>query len=416
MPLKKNIAIIGSGISGLSTAYFLKDRHHITIYEKNSTLGGHSRTISIKNKDNQEIKVDTGFIVLNDKTYPNLNKLFKELKVEIDKTEMSFSISDKDSLLEWSSQSLNTIFAQRKNLFNISMLKGVRDIIKFNKEALIYSIEFPNLTLGEMIAKMRLTSWFKEYYIIPIGGSIWSCSYEKMMDFPATTFITFFHNHGLLTVNDTPQWYTLKNKSIDYVSRLQDSFKDQVKIIKNSSITSITRDSDSICITDENHVMQTFDEVVFACNPTEIIKVLKDINKSELNIFSKFSTQKNIAYTHSDYEQMPKISKCWSSWNYLCDKKKDKVSVTYWMNKLQHIDKSTPIFVTLNPVTKIPEEKIYDIHEFHHPVFDHDSITAQKELKKMQGINRLWFCGAYNRYGFHEDGIWSAVEVVEKIS
>ena len=352
MQLRKNVAIIGSGISGLSASYFLRDKYNITLYEKNSSLGGHSRTIAINNKIGPEINVDTGFIVLNDKTYPNLNKLFQELNIEIEKTEMSFSISANKGDLEWSSISLNTLFAQRKNIFNIQMLKGVRDILKFNKEALRWSQEYPELTLGEMIEKMGLGSWFKEYYIIPVGGSIWSCSHAKMMDFPAKTFITFFHNHGLLTINETPQWYTLKNKSVEYVSKIEKILENKAVILKNSSIKSIHRASDYVKIFDDSYGIRQFDEIIFACHPTEIVNILKDITESELKILSKFSTQKNIAYTHSDYQQMPKISKCWSSWNYLCDQSTDKVSVTYWMNKLQHIDKSTPIFVTLNPAGK----------------------------------------------------------------
>ena len=221
----KKIAIIGAGISGLSAAYFLKDTHDITLFEKSDRLGGHSRTIEIKTQENEFIKVDTGFIVLNDRTYPNLNKLFAEIDIDIEKTEMSFAVSVNEGNIEWSGTSINTLFAQRKNLFNIKMLRGVRDILTFNKSAANAAKNNPHLTLGELIVNMKLSNWFRDYYILPIGGAIWSCSDKAMLDFPAVSFVNFFENHGLLSITNRPQWYT---HFISFYAR------SDVKIIRNT--------------------------------------------------------------------------------------------------------------------------------------------------------------------------------------
>ncbi len=372
MKNKKRIAIIGSGISGLSAAYFLKDDHKITLYEKNYSLGGHSRTITINDQNGRAIEVDTGFIVLNDRTYPNLNSLFQNLKIELVKTEMSFSISANDGDIEWSGTSINKLFAQRKNIFNIPMLRGIFDILKFNKNAINFVKEFPHITLGELINRMSLKSWFRDYYILPMGGAIWSCSYQTMMDFPASTFVSFFYNHGLLSINNRPQWYTLKNKSISYVKALIDLILVKGKIFKNSSIEYIKRTEFGVEIKESAKDPCHYDELVFACHPTDIIDILQDITSRERAILEKFSKQKNTAYTHCDLEQMPKLKKCWSSWNYLYKKGlgEQNVSVTYWMNKLQHIDEYFPLFVTLNPISPIAKDKIYDIYDFYHPIFD----------------------------------------------
>ena len=412
----KKIAIIGAGISGLSAAYFLKDTHDITLFEKSDRLGGHSRTIEIKTQENEFIKVDTGFIVLNDRTYPNLNKLFAEIDIDIEKTEMSFAVSVNEGNIEWSGTSVNTLFAQRKNLFNIKMLRGVRDILTFNKSAANAAKNNPHLTLGELIVNMKLSNWFRDYYILPMGGAIWSCSDKAMLDFPAVSFVNFFENHGLLSITNRPQWYTLKNKSIDYVETLERRIVEKCVIQKNSSIQSVKRTDGHVIITVDgtNHM---FNDVIFACHPTQIKAMLMDASSAESNFLSKFKCLENSVYTHNDPAQMPLNKKCWSSWNYLYKKafEKSAVSVTYWMNKLQHIPNDTPLFVTLNPIKPIPDSHIYDVHAFYHPVFDRSAIDGQRQLETIQGKNGLWFCGAYLRYGFHEDGIWSTVTMLDKM-
>ncbi len=417
MNQKKKLAIIGSGISGLSAAYFLKDKYNITVYEKNAVFGGHSRTIPILDKKKLKVYVDTGFIVLNDRTYPLLNKLLKDLEVDIEDTEMSFAVSANDGQLEWAGSSLDTLFAQRKNFFNIKMLRGILDIIKFNTKAKDLIKESPNLSLGELIKTMNLGSWFRDYYILPMGGAIWSCPSSTMLSFPATTFVSFFDNHGLLSLKNRPQWHTIKNKSKEYVKALVISISKNNTLKKNCNIEYVDCLDSKIQIKEYEEDPVVYDEVLFACHPVEILSVLKSTNPAMQNALKKFSREKNIAYTHFDSEQMPKEKKCWSSWNYLYRKGEEssRVAVTYWMNKLQHISLKTPLFVTLNPVSPVAKEKIYDTHEFYHPVFNQDAMDGQLALQEIQGDGHVWFCGAYLRYGFHEDGVWSAVDVSRRI-
>jgi predicted NAD/FAD-binding protein len=398
----KKIAIIGSGISGLSAAYFLKDTHQVTIYEKNPQLGGHSRTIEVENT-----KVDTGFIVFNDRNYPNLMKLFQDLGLEIAKTQMSFSVAT--SKLEYAGNSICSIFAQKKNLFNYVMLRGLYDIYKFNKNAQKVSKLHPQLSLGELLEKIQMTNWFKHNYLLPMSGAIWSCPTTKMLDFPASSFVEFFANHGLLSLNNRPQWYSLKDKSIAYVSLLEKAIIARGIIIKNATITNINRAKGEVTISLANQPEVQYDELIFACHPQEILGLLSDISMDEKNILSKFSRQKNIAYTHSDISQMPKLKQCWSSWNYLASN--EKVSVTYWMNQLQNI-KTPLLFVTLNPNTKIDDNKIHDVYEFYHPVFDQHANLGKELIKTIQGKNNLWFTGAYLKNGFHEDGMLSSAEMI----
>jgi predicted NAD/FAD-binding protein len=297
------------------------------------------------------------------------------------------------------------------------MLRGVLDILKFNAYAKDFIKKSPNLSLGELIQKMNLKAWFRDYYILPMGGAIWSCPSNTMLNFPATTFVNFFENHGLLSLKNRPQWHTLKNKSKEYVRALEISIEKNGIIKKNTNISYIDCSDGKIKIKEEGKESIIYDEVLFACHPVEILSLLRSIKPDMKNTLIKFTREKNIAYTHSDKEQMPKEKKCWSSWNYLYKKSDNdsRVAVTYWMNKLQHIDNNIPLFVTLNPISPIPKDNIYDVHQFHHPVFDQAAIDGQFELNHMQGYQNIWFCGAYLRYGFHEDGVWSAAEVSKKI-
>ena len=306
MNRKKKLAIIGSGISGLSAAYFLKDNYDVTVYEKNAIFGGHSRTISIVDNKKSKVDVDTGFIVLNNRTYPLLNKLLKDLEVDIEDTEMSFAISANDGQLEWAGSSLNTLFAQRKNLFNTNMLRGVLDIIKFNAKAKDFIKKSPNLSLGQLIKKMNLGSWFRDYYILPMGGAIWSCPSSTMLGFPATTFVSFFDNHGLLSLKNRPQWHTIKNKSKEYVKALVSSISKNNTLKKNCNIEYIDCLDDKIQIKEYGKDLVVYNKVLFACHPVEVLPILKSINPALQSALKKFSREKNIAYTHCDSMQMPK--------------------------------------------------------------------------------------------------------------
>jgi len=415
--MRKKLAIIGSGISGLSAAYALKDQYDVTLYEKNHRFGGHSRTIEIHPVGlSAPITVDTGFIVLNDRTYPHLNQLFDELGVERVPTEMTFSVCTFPSGLEWAGTSLNTLFAQRKNLFNWPMLKGIWDILVFNRHCQKWVENMPHLTLGELVAHMRLGSWFQNEYLLPMGGAIWSCCAKKILDFPASTFVHFFRNHGLLNIVNRPQWYTLRHRSIDYVEKLSQRISACSRMLANMTISKIYRTASGVAIEAQDGTSH-YDGVLFACHPQKMLHLLTDIRPEEKNILEKFSLQPNHVYTHSDSRYMPASKRCWSSWNYMHTQQAGAhhICVTYWMNQLQHIDPSTPVFVTLNPHVPIDPGLVYDVHAFEHPLYNQAALEGQAQIKELQGQNRLWFCGAYLRYGFHEDGIWSAHQVIPRI-
>ena len=412
------IAIIGSGISGLSSAWMLNKKHDITLFEKNATLGGHSNTASINYHDNR-IDVDTGFIVFNFKTYPNLKAFFELLGVEIQKSNMSFGIKDLDSGFEYSGNDLGGLFAQKKNFFNLKYLKMLRDILKFNKNAIkliesksvnIDSIK--NQTLGKFIDDLKLGDYFKQYYLFPMAGAIWSCPLELIKNYPAKTFLQFFYNHGLLTVTNQPQWYSVKGGSKEYVKKMSASFKDKIKL--NSNIVTSTQSGEKIILTDDKGEKYEFDHVIFASHADQTHAIIADKTKDEEDILSKIKYSKNTAFLHKDQNQMPKKKKAWASWVYLSKQNENKVSLTYWMNNLQNISDKNPLFVTLNPIEKIKEANIFGIFDYEHPVFDYEAIQSQENLHKIQGKRNIWFCGAWTKYGFHEDGLNSAIKVAKE--
>lgn len=406
----KKVAIIGAGISGLSAGYFLKDNYEISVYESKNRLGGNSRTISI-NLDNQDIMVDTGFIVLNDRNYPILNELFDELNIETQNTEMSFSVSSEE--YEWAGKNLDTIFANRSNLFKFPMIKGLYDILKFNYYSQDFVKNTPNISLEELMTQMELGAWFKNYYLCPMASAIWSCDHNDIGKYPAESFINFFKNHGLLNLRNRPNWMTLKHRSIEYVQKLEKILSKKGKIYKNSKIEFIKRFNDYVEIKDEKNTLR-YDKVIFSNHPEEILKILQNPNPKEKKILSCFKQSRNMAYTHSDENLMPQNFKCWSSWNFKYDAICNKSSITYYMNKLQHIDSIVPIFVTLNPITPIDESKLYDMYEFYHPFYNIESLIASKEMHNIQGMNNCFYSGAYLKNGFHEDGISSSKEIIEK--
>lgn len=407
------IAIIGSGISGLGIAYILDQAgYDVTIYEKNKYIGGHSRTVSVE-LDGKNIPVDTGFIVFNHKNYPNLTSLFKTLNVPVEKSNMSFGASIDNAWMEYGTQNLTDIFAQKRNLARPQFWRMVYDILKFNREAKKYIDS--NLTLGECLDRLNMEQWFKRYYLLAMGGAIWSTPVDNMLDFPARTFIRFFDNHGLLSVNDQPQWYTVKGGSKEYVNRLTKNFNN--KILLNCGVEKISRENGAVKVTDTKGGESSFDQIIFACHSDQALKILADdATNEEREIIGSFKYHPNKIVLHTDETFMPKNKKCWSSWVYLSeekDDKKDNVSLTYWMNNLQPLETDKPILVTLNPSRMPDSNKIYDEYVFEHPVFDELAINNQTEISKVQGKNNTWFCGAYLRYGFHEDGLLSAVKVAE---
>ncbi|MDG2293039.1 MAG: FAD-dependent oxidoreductase [Methylophilaceae bacterium] len=406
------IAIIGTGISGLGAAYLLQHEHELVVYEKNAYVGGHSRTIDVP-VEHGVLPVDTGFIVFNDWNYPHLFGLFDHLKVPYQKSDMSFGVSINQGWLEYSSGGL---FAQRSNLIRPQYWRMLFDVFKFNKQALAYIDRDPSISLGDCLEKLNMGTWFKRYYILAMGAAIWSCPVETIMQFPAQTFLRFFKNHGLLSINHRPQWYTVTGGSREYKSRLIQSFEAQIRL--NNGAVSVVHQDDEIQVTDQHGDTQTFDHVIFACHADEALQMMAQPSADEADILSHFKYQSNQIIVHSDVSFMPQHQQCWASWVYLSEQQEDKsngVSLSYWMNNLQSLDTKIPIIITLNPARRPKEALIIDEHHFTHPIFDYHAIVSQSKIQRIQGKRNFWFCGAYQRYGFHEDGLLSAVNVVKAL-
>ncbi len=408
------IAIIGSGISGLGAAYLLNSAgHDITVYEKNHYIGGHSRTMEVE-MEGKKIPVDTGFIVFNYRNYPELTGMFKHLDVAVEKSDMSFGASIKNGWFEYGTQKTSAIFTQKRNLLRLQFWKMMRDIFKFNANAKKYINS--NITLGECLEELKLGEWFKNYYLLAMGGAIWSTPTNGMLGFPARSFIRFFDNHGLITIKDQPQWYTVTGGSREYVKKLTASFKD--KILLSCGAEKVIRENNKVTVIDTNGNKTEFDQVVFACHSDQVMKILQNPTKDEKSIIGAVKYQPNKAVLHCDESFMPKRKGAWASWVYLSENEKDnrpQVCLSYWMNRLQNIKSKKPIIVTLNPSRQPEKSKIFDEHIFEHPVFDEPAIGAQEKVCKIQGLNNTWYCGAYLKYGFHEDGFASGVKVAEKL-
>lgn len=412
---KPSIAIIGSGISGLSAAYFLADKYRIKLYERNTYLGGHSNTINVEYND-KIIPVDTGFIVFNHQTYPNLKKFFELLRVKYQKSNMSFAARIDDGKIEYAGTNLATFFAQYKNALNPKFWQMLFDILRFNKEALqILNKEFdPNYSIENLLDDLKLKKYFREFYLLPMSGAIWSCPPETMMKYPAHSFVQFFKNHGLLTVKDQPQWYSVSGGSVEYVKKISAKIGNFVSLL--DPVIEVERTADNKVLVTSKKGKEIFDYVLFAVHGDQILPILKNPTELERKVFSKFRYQKNVAILHGDSSVMPKSKKAWASWVYSKNQQKtDSISVSYWMNNLQNIDHKYPLFVTLNPNQKISADKVFGRFIYGHPIFNAAAIKAQSQIVEVQGTDRLYFCGAYQKNGFHEDGISSAFSVINKL-
>lgn len=413
--VRKKIAIIGSGISGLGAAYMLAPHHNITVYEKNNYIGGHSRTVDVTTPQGN-VPVDTGFIVFNYRNYPLLTSLFKHLNVPVEKSDMSFGVSIRNGWLEYGTPYLRNLFAQKSNLANPRFWRMIADILKFNAKAHHYLESDASVTLGQCLDELGMGNWFRDYYLLAMGGAIWSTPVSGMLEFPAHTFIRFFDNHGLLTVNNQPQWYTVKGGSREYIKRLNATFSDRIWL--DCGATKIIRSGDYVLVHDIKGNVSQFDDVIFACHADQALKLIENPSKDEQAILSNLRYQPNRMILHSDVSFMPKRKGAWASWVYLSEETKDKsehMCLSYWMNNLQPLGTDMPVIVTLNP-TREPDKKLtHDEYWFDHPVFDEAAIKAQDRIDDIQGKDRLWFCGAYQRYGFHEDGLLSSVTMAAKM-
>jgi uncharacterized protein len=406
------IAIIGSGISGLTSAYLLSKKHDITIYEKNNYIGGHTHTHKVKD-NNQFLNIDSGFIVYNENTYPNFIKLLDIINVKRQHTDMGFSVKSSEIDFEYAGNSLKSIFSKKTNLFNLSFLKMIYDIIRFNKlsnkELNSYN---PNLTLKEYLKNNTFSKYFINNYIIPMGAAIWSTSPKLMLDMPAYFFIKFFKNHGLLQITNRPQWWVIKNGSKQYVKKLIKNFEDNIKL--NTTIKSIKRINNKIHIQLDNDI-EIFDKVVIATHSDQALKLLDKPTNDEKTILNSIKYQKNIALMHTDHTILPKRKLAWSSWNYLINKNEnDLVTLTYNMNILQSLKSDTTFCVTINNTKNLHKSKIIKEIVYHHPLFTSNSVKAQAKKDDICGMNNTYYCGAYWGYGFHEDGVKSALDVCKK--
>jgi uncharacterized protein len=402
------IAVVGSGISGLSAAYYLSKRHKVDLYEQNNHFGGHSYTYDIK-EENKIVPVDLGFIVFNELTYPNLINFFNELNVPFEKSNMSFSVSVKKTNIEYGGGGLNAIFANKLNLFNFNFLKMIREIINFYNYApsLLNRVKEEE-TLGDYLEKSRLSEYFIEYHIIPMVAAIWSMPFSKAKEMPLKLFLNFFINHGLFRLKNRPQWYTVTNRSRTYVKKILKKISGE--IFKNYKINNISRNDDNVRVSIGNEYLD-YDQVVLACHADQSLNILNDPTEKENDILNKFTYVRNMAFLHTDTNLMPLRKKAWSSWNSIS--KDNKTCVTYWLNKLQNLKTDKNYFLTLNPAEKIDENKVIKQEQFTHPYFNNENVSLQKDLHLLQGRKRTWFCGSYFGYGFHEDGLKSSMELIK---
>lgn len=415
MQARRRIAVIGAGISGMAAAYRLAADHTVTLYEAEGRIGGHARTRQAGPRGDQT--VDTGFIVFNYATYPHLTALFAELDVPVTPSNMSWGASFRGGALEYGLADLGTMFAQRRNLVSPRFLRMLRDILRFNARALEASSD-PALTIAGLIDRLGLSDGFRDHYLLPFSGAIWSTPTEKILDFPASALVRFFRNHGLLHHTGQHPWFTVQGGSIAYVSRLEAAMRRAgVAIRLHAPIAGVRRSPRGVEVRARGADWDLHDEVVFATHSDDTLAMLADPTRHESRLLSAVAYQPNRVVLHSDPALMPRRRKVWSSWTYAEGPRKstDAIDLSYWMNSLQPWLTDIDLFITLNPTRPIRQHLIWDEVTMRHPVFDRAAMAAQEEIGLLNGENNTWFCGAWMRNGFHEDGIASAMSVVEAI-
>lgn len=406
-----NIAIIGSGIAGNTLAYHLHQQHKITIFEANDYVGGHTHTHQV-NIAGETHLVDTGFIVFNDKTYPEFERMLRATGVAWRDSDMSFSVRNEVTGLEYNGTSLNSLFAQRRNLLSPSFYRMVRDILRFNKQALALLAPGNEITLGEYLTQNSYSPQFVRDYIVPMGAAIWSTDAEQMLQFPARFFVRFFHHHGMLNINDRPQWRTVKGGSASYLEKITAGYRDRIRL--NSPVTAVHRDNDGVTLT-TSQGQQRFDYVFFACHSDEALSILgTEATTTEQEVLGAIPYQDNTVFLHTDVTLMPKRTLAWAAWNYhVTAQATGQVQVTYNMNILQGIRSAEPLLVTLNYTQAIDPAKVIKKLHYRHPLFTLAGAQAQLRHADISGHNRTGFAGAYWKNGFHEDGVVSALAAIQ---
>lgn len=414
-----NIAVIGSGIAGMSAAWLLDKAHNVTLYEKEGRIGGHSNTVDAPvnplSGSPRTIPVDTGFIVYNERNYPNLTALFRYLGVPTKASDMSFAASLDHGRFEYSGTDLNGLFGQRSNLLRPRFWRMLRDILRFYNEGPQQLLEqdTAEISLGEFLARNGYSHGFADDHLLPMGAAIWSTTAREMLDYPALSFIRFFESHGLLRVKDRPQWRTVDGGSRAYVERLVAGLRDRIRF---SGVRSIMRGSDGVNVCDMDGKVDVFDHVVLACHADEAIGLMADSDPLEKRLFSPWRYTTNRAVLHFDAGLMPKRRRVWSSWNFIAGDGPDtSLCVTYWMNRLQSLETKEPLLVTLNPCREPDPRLVIREFQYTHPFFDTAALASQRQLWSLQGYRRTWYCGSYFGYGFHEDALQSGLAVAEQL-
>ena len=409
----QRIAIVGGGIAGLSAAWALSPHHHVTLYEAETRLGGHARTVMAGRRGDQP--VDTGFIVFNHATYPQLTALFRDLDVPVEKSDMSFGVSLDNGRLEYALRSADAMFGQRSNILSPGFHRMIRDILRFNSEAVPALERAGDVTIEALVSSLGLGERFRDHYLFPLCGAIWSTPAERIGSFPARALLRFMQNHALMSTRGQHQWWTVSGGSISYVERLAMALRHQGADLRTGApVQLVTRVDGGVLLTAKGSTPERYDHIVLAGHADQSLALLADASEAERAALGAIRFQPNRATLHRDPSVMPDRRRCWSSWVYRASPgtPSDRtVGVTYWMNRLQNTPQDDPLFVTLNADRPIPQEAIYDEVVFHHPMFDHQALAAQETIAAMQGLNRTWFVGAWLRNGFHEDGIESAMRV-----
>ena len=409
------IAVVGAGVAGLGSAWLLSRTHEVVIYEREDRFGGHSCTVDVPSAHGNQ-PVDVGFIVYNERNYPNLVALFDHLGVPTDESDMSFAVSLDRGGFEYAS-SYSGYLAQRRNAVRPSFLRMTRDILRFNRLAprLLDRAENVDFTIGDFIAEAGFSPVFRDRYLLPMASCIWSTPLGRMLDFPAQTFARFFHNHGLLAVGPQLRWRTVRGGSRSYVERIVAPLRRQARLA--TPARAIRRDLDGVRIRDASGHWDRFDKVVMACHADQALALLEDATPRERDLLGCFGYSSNTVWLHNDTSLMPRRREVWSSWNYVTEDSRGdgKASVTYWMNRLQNLPEAPPVFVSVNPGRLPDTGRAHACFTFEHPIYDSGAIRAQRHLHEIQGARDTYFCGSYCGYGFHEDALSAGLDVAEHV-